>query len=1269
MIKRLLLIMWIILTAHGLVFSQGAGSIYGTVKDKQTGETIPFANVAVLSSGGTVVTGGQTDFDGKYTIRAITPGTYTLQVSYIGYTTQKLQGIVVGADKAVPQNITLNPTAETLEAVEIVDYKVPIFEADQTSSGAVVTADEISKMPNRSAEGVVTSVSGVFSKDGEIGSIRGTREGSQAMYVDGIRVSSLSGIPPAAYEQVALSLSGISAQYGDVTSGVINVTTRGASRTFGGGVGVETSQFLDAYGFNRVDMNLTGPIWVKKNAETNTSRPIMGYFITGEFIYRTDGDMSAIGYHRVNDEQLKYLKENPLRPASIGATLPNASFISPSDIDHYKNSKNTSNYRVNAIGRLAIQPTQNLDFSFGATYNYTNQHLNDWRNTLMNWENNGLYNTNMWRVFGRITQKFPSAGDSRSLFRNFYYSIQADFERTTTEDRDERFSDRFFEYGYLGKYDVYMRPSFSRQVLEDVGPNPVQVQSGYFEYAIDFTPGTYNPELTGYTDYFTGQTTFMNFDQLQMAGGLLNGELPPTTYLMWKAPGTPYNGYGKTMSSKWYINAMGSMDVGSHQVRLGFQYEQRSDNVWGFAGGGGGPAGLWTAMRQSMNFHLMEMDVNNPYNPYYDDIKYADTIHYQRKYGDAQTTFDWNLRQALGLTPGGTDYLYIDSYDPNDKSFIYYDINNKRQKVYLNDKELDISLFSPDDLLKGGYPIISYYGFDYTGNKSSSRKPSLEDFFTKQITQTDPITGRTNTMYTREIAPYSPTYMGGWIEDKFTFNDIIFTLGLRVDGFDANQKVLKDNYLLYDAYTVGQLRGKADREVLLPALMGYSIPDNIGDDFIVYVNNVDNPNAITGYRKESTWYNAGGQVINDPYAQDDASGGGAVAGSQGIAPYLVKKAAYEDKKNIVDAFTDYKMTVNAMPRVSFSFPISDEAVFFAHYDILTRRPSNVRMNPVTYLFFSELSGRNPINNPSLKPTQTIDYELGFKQKVSNSSALSITAFYKEIRDEVQVYRYTGAYPNDYTSFNNIDFGTTKGLTIDYDLRRTGNARIRAGYTLQFASGTGSNSSTQAGLIAAQLPNLRTLIPMDVDQRHAITLSFDYRFSDGKDYNGPTIDRSKKNKPTLQVLSNAGMSAQFRGGSGTPYTRQSNVTNALIGGTQLLTGTINGSRLPWQFNLDLKIDKDFYFDMGKKKGGDTRKGSLNVYLTCQNILDSKNIMGVYSFTGLPDDDGYLSAPEYQNEINAQLSPETYRYMYELFINHPGNYATPRTLRLGLIFGFF
>ena len=89
--------------------TEGTGSLYGTVKDRETGAIIPFANVAVMSSKKQVITGGQTDFDGKYTIKAITAGAYTLQFSCIGYQTLHIQDIVIGTDKAVEKDVTLQP--------------------------------------------------------------------------------------------------------------------------------------------------------------------------------------------------------------------------------------------------------------------------------------------------------------------------------------------------------------------------------------------------------------------------------------------------------------------------------------------------------------------------------------------------------------------------------------------------------------------------------------------------------------------------------------------------------------------------------------------------------------------------------------------------------------------------------------------------------------------------------------------------------------------------------------------------------------------------------------------------------------------------------------------------------------------------------------------------------------------------------------------------------------------------------------------------------
>jgi hypothetical protein len=62
------------------------------------------------------------------------------------------------------------------------------------------------------------------------------------------------------------------------------------------------------------------------------------------------------------------------------------------------------------------------------------------------------------------------------------------------------------------------------------------------------------------------------------------------------------------------------------------------------------------------------------------------------------------------------------------------------------------------------------------------------------------------------------------------------------------------------------------------------------------------------------------------------------------------------------------------------------------------------------------------------------------------------------------------------------------------------------------------------------------------------------------------------------------------------------------------------------------------------------------------------MGVYRYTGNPDDDGFLQAPEYQAQINAYVDPYSFRDLYSVAVNNPYNYSLPRRIRLGVIFGF-
>ena len=135
-----------------------------------------------------------------------------------------------------------------------------------------------------------------------------------------------------------------------------------------------------------------------------------------------------------------------------------------------------------------------------------------------------------------------------------------------------------------------------------------------------------------------------------------------------------------------------------------------------------------------------------------------------------------------------------------------------------------------------------------------------------------------------------------------------------------------------------------------------------------------------------------------------------------------------------------------MPRLAFSFPISDDANFFAHYDILVQRPSEAQAltTPLQYFYFTERARNTLFSNPDLKPQKTIDYEVGFQQKLNRISAIKISAYYKELRDLIQRRPYTFvADVNQYTTFDNLDFGTVKGFTFGYDLRRTNNVQVNA----------------------------------------------------------------------------------------------------------------------------------------------------------------------------------------------------------------------------------
>ena len=451
--------------------------------------------------------------------------------------------------------------------------------------------------------------------------------------------------------------------------------------------------------------------------------------------------------------------------------------------------------------------------------------------------------------------------------------------------------------------------------------------------------------------------------------------------------------------------------------------------------------------------------------------------------------------------------------------------------------------------------------------------------------------------------------------------------------------------MLRDPFSLYEIQGARD----FFATTGGEQPAGIGDDFKVYVQGAGS-NVVRAFRNGEQWFFANGNPAND---------GNVIFGGEVINPKFVDPdaniAAADFDSNT--SFEDYEPQINVMPRLAFSFPISDEANFFAHYDILVQRPQErTNATALDYLYFLDPS-RTPSNNPNLRPQRTIDYEVGFQQKLSNSSALKIAAYYKELRDMIQT-RTILFVPvlGNYDTFDNIDFGTVKGFSFQFDRRRTNNIQLQASYTLQFADGTGSNALSQRNL--SQNGNLRTLFPLNFDERHRFNAVIDYRFGRGRRYTGPRWFGA-------DIFADAGVNLQATAVSGRPFTATS--VPRQFGGDGTV-GAINGARLPWNFTLNIRADKNFTLTNSDA----ARPVYLNVYCRVQNLLDARNILSVYSATGSPDDDGFLASSDGIARVrtlgDSSRDVDSFLDAYAWALANPDFYSLPRRILVGAIVEF-
>ncbi|MEI7906121.1 MAG: TonB-dependent receptor, partial [Bacteroidota bacterium] len=208
------------------------GKISGTAKDAQTGE--PLVGVNIVITGTTL--GASTNVDGAFVILNVSPGDYAVRASSLGYASITQTSVRVEIDQTTELKFSLKQQVVQGEEVVIVAQR-PIVQKDVSASTTNLSVKEFENLP------AVQNISSVMSLQAGIQVnqvtgdlvIRGGGGDQTAFMLNGNTLrdernnTSYLGISLSSIQDVQIQTGGFNAEYGNVRSGIVNVTTKEGS--------------------------------------------------------------------------------------------------------------------------------------------------------------------------------------------------------------------------------------------------------------------------------------------------------------------------------------------------------------------------------------------------------------------------------------------------------------------------------------------------------------------------------------------------------------------------------------------------------------------------------------------------------------------------------------------------------------------------------------------------------------------------------------------------------------------------------------------------------------------------------------------------------------------------------------------------------------------------------------------------------------------------------------------------------------------------------
>lgn len=228
----------VLLAAPIALHAQTTGKIAGRVTDADSGEPLPGANVVVA---GTMM-GAVADVNGEYFILRVSPGTYEVRASLVGYQGVSKTEVEVLLDRTATVDFQLKESTVELEAIVVTADLDPV-QMDVSFAQQAITQEQLESIPvgPRIRDQVATQVG--LDTDAWGITIRGDDATVIGFNMDGVTASdhrhqrAYTSFSKTAIKQVQVLTGGFNAEYGNIRAGVVNFVTKEPARYFGSAEG------------------------------------------------------------------------------------------------------------------------------------------------------------------------------------------------------------------------------------------------------------------------------------------------------------------------------------------------------------------------------------------------------------------------------------------------------------------------------------------------------------------------------------------------------------------------------------------------------------------------------------------------------------------------------------------------------------------------------------------------------------------------------------------------------------------------------------------------------------------------------------------------------------------------------------------------------------------------------------------------------------------------------------------------------------------------